>query len=143
MAVIAVRDDRLGVGLALARGLIDLRDGTIEVHSPGLGKGSEFIVHLPLTAQGEQTVSEKRPDTAAAAAASTCVIADDNIDAAESPAMLLQLGGHEVHVANDGESALHLLESIKPRFAPLDIGMPKMNGHQVATHIRAAPGENR
>jgi PAS domain S-box-containing protein len=133
----------LGIGLALARGLIDLHGGTIEVRSGGLGHGSEFVVRLPLSAPAELPGSTDRAESADSADITSFLVADDNSDAAESLAMLLRLRGHEVQVVNDGAAALELLASMRPRFALLDIGMPNMDGHQLAGRIRAAPwGEN-
>ncbi len=129
----------LGVGLALARGLINLHGGTIEVRSEGPGMGSEFVVRLPLSTQIELSAPADRPDSVPNTATTSFLVADDNSDAAESLAMLLRLRGHDVHVARDGEDALQLLNATRPRFALLDIGMPKMNGYQVAAEIRKSP----
>jgi two-component system, chemotaxis family, CheB/CheR fusion protein len=102
-------NDGLGIGLALARGLVALHGGTIEARSAGLGAGSEVFVRLPLRSLGTlaHPPDEQRPQQASVKA--RIVVADDNLDAAESLAMLLRLHGHEVHVAHDGESALALL----------------------------------
>ena len=131
----------LGIGLALVKGLVDLHDGTVEARSEGLGKGAEFIVTLPLPEYGQAATAPAaglaRSETPAHVA--RILVADDNRDAAASLATLLQLDGHEITVANDGRSALAAAESFRPHVAMLDIGMPKLNGYEVARQIRAEP----
>ncbi len=129
----------LGIGLALSRGLVELHGGRIEVHSAGAGQGSEFVVHLP-------GVEAEAPADAAAAADAPAqprvrrvLIADDNADALETMALLLETLGHEVHTASDGAAALALAEQVQPEVAILDIGMPGLNGYEVAARIRATP----
>lgn len=131
-------NDGLGIGLALARGLVALHGGTVEARSAGVGTGSEVIVSLPLAPQAAATNRPEVQAPAADAVNARIVVADDNVDAAESLALLLRLHGHEVHVANDGASALALLQQVRPQIALLDVGMPKMTGHEVATRTRAA-----
>ncbi len=131
-------NDGLGIGLALARGLVALHGGTLEARSAGVGTGSEVIVSLPLAPQAAATNRPEVQAPAADAVNARIVVADDNVDAAESLALLLRLHGHEVHVANDGASALALLQQVRPQIALLDVGMPKMTGHEVATRTRAA-----
>jgi len=127
----------LGIGLALAKGLVDLHGGRIEARSAGLGKGSEFIVTLPralIVARDEQ--AQLSPSESEGRAARKVLIADDNRDGTESMSMLLSQAGHDVHVAHSGSEAFELAARIKPHFAVLDIGMPEMNGYQVAERIR-------
>jgi PAS domain S-box-containing protein len=130
----------LGIGLALAKGLVELHGGSIEAHSAGLGSGSTFMVRLPLE---QPALTRTAADAAAAAApavpARRILLADDNMDSAESLAMLLRLQGHQVEVVHDGAQALRRLEESVPQFALLDIGMPKINGYDVARRVRAAP----
>jgi CheY-like chemotaxis protein len=133
-------DGGLGIGLALAKGLMGLHGGSLEAHSAGLGNGSTFTLRLPL----EQATGMRPADTASTAIATAVparrvLIADDNVDSAESLAMLLRLQGHHVEVVHDGAEALRRLEEFRPRFALLDIGMPKINGYEVARRIRAQP----
>jgi PAS domain S-box-containing protein len=130
-------DGGLGIGLALARGLVTLHGGTIEAHSKGLGHGSEFIVRLPIGAALEPG-SEAPPagDAVPSAAGHRVLVADDNRDAAESLAMLLRMDGHEVRVATDGTEAVALFARMQPDFAILDIGMPGLNGYEVARRMR-------
>jgi len=132
----------LGIGLALARRLVELHGGSIEVRSPGVGQGSEFIVRLPCRVQSQQSHSSAVAAGVAArhtvpVAPLRVVIADDNRDAAESLAMLLQMDGHQVSVAHDGAGALTAIDAMRPQVAVLDIGMPDLNGYQVAQRIRS------
>jgi PAS domain S-box-containing protein len=126
----------LGIGLALSKGLIELHGGTIEARSRGAGFGSEFIMRLPRAAAAPQ--GEYRP--ARSAADSTVrrrvLVADDNRDGAESLAILLGVAGHEVSVVHDGAAALTALERMRPEVALLDIGMPGLNGYEVAKRVR-------
>jgi PAS domain S-box-containing protein len=130
----------LGIGLALARGLTELHGGSLEAHSAGLGSGSTFTLRLPLP----QTSTALASDAAAnivvpRGPARRILLADDNVDSAESLAMLLRLHGHEVEVAHDGVEAWRRLQELRPQFALLDIGMPKINGYEVARRTRAEP----
>jgi CheY-like chemotaxis protein len=129
----------LGIGLALAKGLVELHGGTIEARSAGTERGSEFIITLPLrTQQVRQTRSPPRPGPERALRRRV-LIADDNRDAAESLAMLLQMEGHEVTVVHDGREAVTAFEKMRPDAALLDIGMPGLNGYEIARIIRRAP----
>jgi signal transduction histidine kinase/ActR/RegA family two-component response regulator len=138
----------LGIGLALARGLIELHGGTIRAVSAGLGKGTEVIISLP----GSCIVDERGegPGLLAAVpvAANTnhkrsVLIADDNIDAADSLAELLRLEGFEVHVAYDGAEALETFARVAPDAALLDVGMPHVSGLDVVRAIRQQPSGQR
>jgi len=126
----------LGIGLSLTRGLVDLHGGRIEARSAGAGFGSEFIVRLPRrdsrimpgvapTAVDQEQVASRR-----------VLIADDNRDAAETLAMLLQIEGHEVHVVHDGRAAVSAFADFNPEVALLDIGMPELSGYEVARRVR-------
>jgi signal transduction histidine kinase len=129
----------LGIGLALARGLVELHGGTIEARSAGVERGSEFIVRLPLrTHDVRQTEEPARPGSERALRRRV-LIADDNRDAAESLAMLLQMEGHEVEVVHDGREAVTAFERMRPDAALLDIGMPGLNGYDIARTIRRSP----
>jgi signal transduction histidine kinase/ActR/RegA family two-component response regulator len=132
----------LGIGLSLVKGLVDLHGGTIEAYSEGLGLGSTFIVRLPLAATSSQ-LSEQNPmlDALSPQTGSLRIlIADDNRDAADSLALLLSLAGHEVRVAHDGRAALDLAGTFHPDVAILDIGMPQLDGYEVAQGLRQAGG---
>jgi CheY-like chemotaxis protein len=129
-------DGGLGIGLALVRGLVALHGGSVEAHSAGVGQGSEFVVRLPRGPSG----APKFPNVQAAgervAGKRKVLVADDNRDAAETLALLLQLEGHEVSIAHDGEHAVQLAEKERPDVALLDIGMPRLNGYDAARQIR-------
>lgn len=126
----------LGIGLALAKGLAELHGGTVEARSGGLGHGSEFIVRLPLAAAPAPAPGPAAETADAAAGPRRVLIADDNVDAAQSLSMLLQLAGHEVRVAHLGREALTQAEQFRPQVALLDIGMPDINGYEVARRLR-------
>jgi PAS domain S-box-containing protein len=131
----------LGIGLALARGLIELHDGNISASSPGPGQGSEFIVRLPQSCVKVQDAAAAPPASAAQAQrkAATILIADDNRDAADSLAELLRLHGHQVHVAYDGEEAMQAFSRIGPDAALLDLDMPRVSGIELARAFRQRP----
>ncbi len=131
-------DGGMGVGLALAKGIVELHGGTIEARSEGLGRGSEFIVRLPLCA-AEPAVAVT-PDGDAAASSGDgrrVLIADDNRDASDSLALLLEAAGHEVRVAYDGLAAVSIARTFRPQMALLDIDMPGLDGYAVAEALRA------
>jgi two-component system, sensor histidine kinase len=139
-------DGGLGIGLALVRELAELHGGSVGAHSDGLGRGSEFVVRLPL-AQAPQC-AEPCPQacdtgTEAKHARRRVLIADDNVDSASSLLMLLELEGHDVRVAHDGPSALALARSFQPQVAIRDIGLPGMDGHALAKALRAEPATAR
>jgi len=131
----------LGIGLALVKGLVDLHGGSIEVRSDGLGRGSEFIVSLPVAQapRSHAMASDKKDQPDPLQQPRRIVVADDNRDAVASLKLLLDLDGHEVLAAHDGEQVLELAASARPEVILLDIGMPKMNGYEVAKRIRAQP----
>jgi PAS domain S-box-containing protein len=131
----------LGIGLAVVKGLAELHGGSVEAQSQGLGQGSTFSVHLPLAprlpAAAPQSALSAR-DEVAAVSQRRVLVADDNKDAATTLQAILELDGHEVHVAHDGQSALEMAERLQPQIAILDIGMPKLNGYEIARRIRSA-----
>ncbi len=133
----------LGIGLTLAKNLVEMHGGTVEARSDGLGQGSEFIVKLPLLVQAPP---EPRPEDNGKLAVNPrssghrLLVVDDNKDAATTLAMLLRLYGHEVRVAHDGTSALELAKQHRPALIFLDIGMPGMDGYEVARRVRQQPG---
>ena len=128
----------LGLGLSIVRSLVNLHGGTVEAHSPGLGRGSEFVVRLP-AAVVEDTAGERAsaPEEARSSRnGRKILVVDDNRDVAETLADLLEDTGHIVRIAHDGPAALRILESFVPDLAMLDIGLPVMDGYELAGRIR-------
>jgi PAS domain S-box-containing protein len=129
----------LGIGLTLARRLVELHGGTIEAHSEGPGKGSEFVVRLPLTGAAPAAEPDDGPPAALVAPHSLRVlVVDDNVDAAESLAVLLRSAGYETRTAHTGPEAVAAAEE-RPAAVVLDIGLPGMDGYEVARKLRQAP----
>lgn len=126
----------LGIGLALVKGLVQLHGGKVEAHSAGLNHGSEFVVYLPRVTAPSQHLGAAAP-LQTPVVPRRILIADDNRDAADSLAALLELDGHEIHVAYDGAEALETCLQQPPHIALLDIGMPKLDGYELARRIRA------
>jgi PAS domain S-box-containing protein len=131
----------VGIGLSVVKKLIELHDGRVEVFSAGAGKGSEFVVVLPAVEPGSRERNAVTDQSSAPAPARKLrvLLVDDNADSADGLALLLDLQGHDVRVAYDGESALEAARSFRPDVALLDIGMPSMNGYELARRLRAAP----
>jgi CheY-like chemotaxis protein len=130
----------LGIGLTLVKRLVEMHGGRVEAHSEGSGRGSEFVVSLPLLA--DQQPERAGPLPAGAAVAATprrVLVVDDNRDAATSLAFLLNAIGHDARTAHDGSEALALAASFGPEVVVLDIGMPGLNGYEVARRLRAMP----
>jgi PAS domain S-box-containing protein len=128
----------LGVGLALVRRILELHGGTVHAVSDGLGKGSEFVVRLPLANRIRQPWIEPQLEPTDFRAFRVLVV-DDNQDAANSLGVLLQILGHDVRTVYDGPSAIAMAQEFQPQVALLDIGMPVMNGYDVARALRAEP----
>jgi signal transduction histidine kinase len=139
----------LGIGLALVKRLVELHGGSVEARSEGLAMGSEFIVWLPrvirdadrsvVPLQPAASVTASIPAATSAAGARRILVADDNRDALDSLVELLAMAGHETHKACDGTSALEAASQLRPALILLDIGMPGMDGYEVARRIRAQP----
>jgi CheY-like chemotaxis protein len=127
----------LGIGLALSRHLVELHRGTIGAKSEGLGKGSEFIVRLPLAGRPLQRQPEKANWYSADTTARRVLIVDDNVDAATSLGMMLELKGHTVQTVHDGVAALNAVQSFSPEVVLLDIELPDMSGYEIAKRIRS------
>jgi signal transduction histidine kinase/CheY-like chemotaxis protein len=128
----------LGIGLALTKGLVELHGGSIGVRSAGVGRGSVFTVRLPRgDSPGKAATAGEDGVEPRAAPARRILVADDNRDAAESLAALLELEGHQVTLAYDGADALLAFERVQPEICLLDIGMPHRTGNEVAAEIRA------
>lgn len=133
----------LGIGLIVVRGLVEMHGGIVEAASEGPGRGSAFTVKLPLLAVQELTLKLAPAQNAASIETTTegtglkILVVDDNQDSAISMTLLLELQGHEVHVAHAGPAALRLAAEKNPDVILLDIGMPGMNGFEVAKQLRA------
>jgi CheY-like chemotaxis protein len=136
------RQGGLGIGLTLVRQLAELHGGTIQARSAGPGRGSEFVLKLPVVTTRAVNATAA-PEPVPASAPRRILVADDNRDAVESLVLLLEIAGHEVHAAFDGEEAIRSAERVRPHVALLDIGMPEANGYEVARRLRAHPwGKN-
>ena len=130
----------LGVGLAVVRKLVEMHGGTVEAQSAGPGKGSEFIVRLPVLSPptGRSQIPSKKGDERSGSGWRVLVV-DDNVDSADSIAMLLQVSGHEVRVVYSGQDALDMAGKYQPDIVLLDIGLPVMDGYEVARRLRKHP----
>jgi PAS domain S-box-containing protein len=128
----------LGIGLSLVQKLVELHGGKVEAHSAGLGQGSEFIVRLPALSPAGKPIA---PIETAQPSAQTSrvLVVDDNIDAADMLVMMLQMFGHEVKAAYDGQTALETAISYEPEVVLLDIGLPDMDGYEVSRRLRQHP----
>jgi CheY-like chemotaxis protein len=129
----------LGIGLTLVRSLVQLHGGSVTAASDGIGRGSEFQVRLPL-ATGDAAVAARRTTPHPAPVRLRVLVVDDNRDAADSLGVLLDVLGYEVRVAHDGNAALEAVGRFDPVLVLLDLGMPEMDGYEVARRLRAGPG---
>jgi CheY-like chemotaxis protein len=125
----------LGIGLTLVRELVEMHGGSVEAKSAGANQGSEFVVRLPLLKNASRAGQPFRTQ-AGRETFRRIVLIDDNIDAAESLAMLLRLKGHEVHVAYDGPGGVSLALKASPDCVLIDIGLPGIDGYEVAKRLR-------
>jgi len=127
----------LGIGLTLVKSLAELHDGTVTATSDGFGRGSEFVVRLPATlGTAPLPLDSKRGIIGAAAHHWRVLVVDDNEDTAEGMARLLTIAGHTVRMAHNGPAALAVAREHRPEFVLLDIGLPGMDGYEVAVHLR-------
>ena len=138
----SARQTGLGIGLALAKQMVELHGGRIEAHSAGPGRGSEFRVLLPRAAE-IPAMQESPTDlfnlSVLGADRVRILIVDDNVDAADSLAQFLKLAGYQTRVAYDGRTAVEMAEILEPAVVLLDLGLPHLNGHEVARRLRALP----
>jgi CheY-like chemotaxis protein len=134
----------LGIGLTVVRRLVEMQGGTVIAFSEGADRGSEFVVRLPAA----EVITHADPDTAAAVADKraaprfSVLVVDDNRDVAESTATLLEIAGHEVHIAFDGATAINTAAKVRPHLALIDIGLPGMDGYEVVRRMRRDPVHN-
>ncbi len=126
----------LGIGLSLVKKLVEMHGGSVEAQSDGHGMGSEFVVRLPVVLSLAGPPRDKDSEGGGATARRRILVVDDNRDAAISLAMMLRLMGNETQTAHDGQEALELAAAFRPDVVLLDIGMPKLNGYEVARRIR-------
>jgi len=130
----------LGIGLMLVRRLVERHGGTVEAHSDGAGRGSEFVVRLPLLAIPAELPGGDDAERPQQTGPRRVLVIDDDRDAAESMTVLLELWGHEVRTAYSGPEAVGLAAAYLPDAVLLDIGLPRMNGYDVAQRLRELPG---
>ena len=133
----------LGIGLALVRNLVRLHGGEASVRSDGPGQGSEFTIELPAAASNEPAATRAGSEPSAQGRSRRVLVVDDNVDAAELLGDALQMLGHEVAVVHDGPAALAAVERFRPDLAVLDVGLPQMDGHELARRLRALVPECR
>jgi PAS domain S-box-containing protein len=129
----------LGIGLTLVRSLAELHGGRVEAHSEGTGKGSEFVVRLPSASRSEtegEIAPPTNPGSQDPSPRARILVVDDNKDAAESMATLLEIVGHDVRVTYDGVKAVEAARNFRPHAVLLDIGLPGMSGYEVARQLR-------
>jgi PAS domain S-box-containing protein len=126
----------LGIGLTLVESLVHAHGGTVEVHSAGVGEGSEFVITLPEFTQREPSSSDDRRSQTPKGPPRRVLVVDDNVDAADGLKMILELSGHEVMIAYNGRAALELVGISKPEIVLLDIGLPELDGYSVALQMR-------
>ena len=126
----------LGIGLSIVKRLVEMHGGSIEARSDGLDRGSEFVMRLPVALSFAGDEPTDQPDPAYPTTRRRILVVDDNLDAAESLAMLLTITGNETLTAHDGLEALDVAAAFRPDVMFLDIGMPKLNGYEVGRRIR-------
>ncbi len=129
----------LGIGLFLVKRLVEVHGGRVDAYSDGLGKGSEFVVRLPIVV--EQAYARKTivDDKTTPISELRILVVDDNLDAADTLAMLLKMMGNNVRTAHDGEEAVLAAGDLRPHAVLCDIGLPKLNGYEVCRRIRQEP----
>jgi CheY-like chemotaxis protein len=131
----------LGIGLTLVRNLVEMHGGRVQAKSEGPGKGSEFTVYLPALPRESRDleVPTESKQAAVSGTALRVLVVDDNLDSADTLALLLKFAGHDVRTAHEGDTALEEAGVFLPHVVVLDIGLPKMNGYEVARRLRKQP----
>jgi CheY-like chemotaxis protein len=135
----------LGIGLTLVRSLVEMQGGSVRAISGGRDQGSEFVVRLPAPAEADlpRTAPEAAARVDMSAAGLRVLVVDDNRDVADTTATILRLSGCDTHVAYDGHTGLEAVERLNPDAILLDIGLPGLDGYQVAERLRAQPAHRR
>ena len=131
----------LGIGLSLVKGMLEMHDGGVDVHSDGRGRGSMFVAVLPTLPESQHPVAPSVPRARQAPATGSrrILVVEDNVDSAASLALMLQYMGHEARTASDGVAAVKIAEEFRPHVVLLDIGLPKLSGYDAAQRIREQP----
>jgi len=129
----------LGIGLTLVKRMAEMHGGSIEAKSRGEGEGSEFVVRLPIREKQAEVSSPASDAVAESSAQRRILIVDDNKDSADSLAMLLEITGNKTYMAHDGVEAVEAIEKHRPEIVLLDIGLPKLDGHEVCRRVREQP----
>jgi PAS domain S-box-containing protein len=130
----------LGIGLTLVKRLVELHDGRIEARSDGPGKGSEFLVRLPVVVEASKPHKSNKEERAAIKSSLRILVVDDNRDGADSLSMMLKMMGNDTRTAYDGEEAVAVAVEFQPDVILLDIGLPKLTGYEACRQIRNQPG---
>jgi CheY-like chemotaxis protein len=129
----------LGIGLTLVKRLVEMHGGSVEAKSAGEGQGSEFVVRLPVLSKPKDLATSAAIVAPQSAPGRKILIVDDNRDSADSLAMLLEITGNQTFLAHDGDEAIAAVEKHRPEVVLLDIGLPKLSGHEVCRRVRAQP----
>ena len=129
----------LGIGLSLVRALVELHHGKVEASSAGLGQGSAFVVRLPLSEPGRRSGSLAAEESGTTSAGLSVLVVDDDVDAADSLALLLRMSGYVAHVAYSGMTALQMAVEHRPDAVVLDLGLPVMDGYELGRRLRQHP----
>ena len=129
----------LGLGLTLVRSLVTMQGGSVAAHSPGEGRGAEFVVRLPLAPTPAPADTAHRPQSRARAAGTRVVVVEDNADSRDMLCELLRLGGVECQAVESGATALDLIDAWRPDVVILDLGLPGMDGFEIARRVRSSP----
>jgi len=128
----------LGIGLTLVKRLVEMHAGSVEARSEGAGRGSEFIVRLPVVAAAQAAQQKREQEKTSLASKFRVMVVDDNHDGAETLGMMLGIMGNEIRLAHDGLAAIHAAEEFRPDVVLLDIGMPVLDGYEACRRIRAS-----
>jgi CheY-like chemotaxis protein len=129
----------LGIGLTLVKRLVEMHAGSVEARSAGVGRGSEFVVHLPILGERAEVAGPVPASVRPPSPRRRILVVDDNEDSAVSFAMFLELAGNQVYMAHDGPEAFEAIEKLHPEVVLLDIGLPGLSGYEVCRRVREQP----